>query len=159
MRRKSFNIPKIPLWLKKPIFIGTSVAGFLFLFYLACLHYTEVSHVKIMRNVMTGEILPDTPGWNLTAPWVMASEIDLRPMRVCITSASKGFNCKLIQFDSNYWQEFVATQGYHYWWWANRFSFNSGYDEEYRGMKDLMRGYAFATNQYHFVIEVDSLAE
>ncbi len=144
----------IPSNLKRPIIISAITVFGLSLFYVGCIHHTEPSHIKIMRNILNGEMRIDTPGWNFSAPWVRASEVDLRPARVCVTSASKGFNCKLVEFNVKYWQEFVATQGYGYWWWSNRFSFNFGYNEEYRGMKDLMRGYAFATNKYRFIDEI-----
>jgi hypothetical protein len=72
-------------------------------------------------------------------------------MRVCITSASRGFNCKLVQFVPSDYREFVAVQGFSYYWWANRISFNSGYSEEYRGMRDLMRGYTYSVKQYPFI--------
>jgi len=133
------------------------VAGLLFLFWLTCVHHTEAARVGIMRNVFTGEMSTDTPGWNITAPWVKVVKIDLRPMRLCITSAGKGYNCKLVQFQESEWREFVATEGFYYWWWANRASFNLGYDEEYRGIKDLMRGYAYAATKYNFIVVVQQL--
>lgn len=128
-----------------------SVVTALILFYLVCLHYTELAHLGIMRNWATGEMRADTPGWNFSAPWVEVAKIDLRPMRVCVNSAGKGFNCTLVQFDPTAWQEFVATEGFRYWWWANRISFNGGYAEEYRGMRDLLRGYAYSIGKPRFV--------
>lgn len=128
-----------------------SVVGAVFLFYLACLHHTEVAHVGIMRNWVTGETHPDTPGWHLSAPWIKVAKVDLRPMRVCVTTAGKGRNCLLAQFNPQDWKEFVETEGFYYYWWANRISYNSDYDEEYRGFKDLLRGYAYSTMKYRFV--------
>ena len=49
----------------------------------------------------------------------------------------------LVSFDPNGWREFVNNEGFYYYWWSNRISFNMGYDDEYRGMKDLIRGYSF----------------
>lgn len=129
--------------------IGLAVLGCL---YLAFVHHTEAYQVGIVWNRFTGELRLDTEnGFQLTAPWVMVSRIDTRPTRVCITSASRGFNCRLVRFEPSASAEFVATQGFHYYWWANRISFNMGYDEEYRGMRDLLRGYAFSSKQYPFV--------
>ena len=123
----------------------------LLLLYLACIHHTELSHVGIMRNWVTGETRLDTPGWHVTAPWVKIVKIDLRPMRVCVTTSGKGRNCLLAQFNIDHWKEFVETEGLYYYWWANRISLNTGYDEEYRGFKDILRGYAYATVKYPFI--------
>jgi hypothetical protein len=132
----------------------------LFAFYLGFLHYTDNYQTGISWNVFTGEIkLDDHAGWHVTSPWVFVSRVDLRPTRVCITSAAHGaFNCKIVQFDPAYYREFVTTQGFYYWWWANRISFNFGYREEYRGMRDLMRGYAFSDVQYPFVHTIGDLS-
>ena len=124
------------------LYCGVTALVLGFHFYLMCLHYTEVGQVGIMRNVVTGDMTLDSPGWNVSPPWVLVSKVDTRPMRVCVTSAGRGFNCKLVQFIPAEFEEFVAVEGFRYWWWANRLSFNWGYDEEYRGMRDLMRGYA-----------------
>jgi hypothetical protein len=77
--------------------------------------------------------------------------VDTRPVRVCITSTSRSFDCRLVQFQPSEYREFVATQGFYYYWWSNRISFNAGYDEEYRGMKDVLRGYAYSAKPYSFV--------
>ncbi len=127
------------------------------LLYLTCFHYTEPAHVGVARNWITGKMWTDTPGWNLTWPWVKVAKIDLRPARVCVTTAGKGRNCKLVQFETKAWKEFVETEGFYYWWWANRISFNLGYDEEYRGMKDLLRGYAYTVKKYNFMTVTQDL--
>lgn len=136
---------------KRLVIVAACILGAALLFYLTCVHYTETAHVGIMRNRITGEMRLDTPGWNISAPWVKVAGIDLRPMRVCVSTAGKGFNCKLVQFEKSAYQEFVETEGFYYYWWANRISFNIGYDEEYRGMRDLLRGYAYGVKQYRFV--------
>jgi hypothetical protein len=107
-----------------------------------------------MRNRVSGETKLDTPGWNISAPWVAVSKVDIRPMRVCVTSSGRGFNCKLVRFEPKGFQEFVATEGFRYYWWANRISFNFGYDQEYRGMKDIMRGHAYGIQKYTFLTVV-----
>jgi len=121
-------------------------------FYISCVHYTEAYQAGITWNRITGELRLDThAGIHITPPWVIASKVDTRPIRVCVTSAGQGFNCKLVQFEVGAWREFVAVQGFHYWWLANRISINMGYSDEYRGMKDLLRGYAYSTKQYSFI--------
>ncbi|HRY36379.1 MAG TPA: hypothetical protein P5230_00650 [Candidatus Magasanikbacteria bacterium] len=145
----------IPLGMNVLAVSGVVFAAIMFLTYIFCIHHTDVSHVGIMRNFVTGEMNTDTQGWNLTAPWVKVAKIDTRPVRVCVTTAGKGFNCKLVQFKVSEWREFVVVEGFYYWWWANRISFNSGYNEEYRGMRDLIRGYAFSLTKYKFISDVE----
>jgi len=120
--------------------------------YLALVNYLDQYEVGIARNAYSGEvILQDKPGFQVTSPWVRVSTIDTRPTRVCITSSARAYNCRLVQFVPSEFQSFVSTQGFEYYWFNNRLSFNSGYSEEYRGMKDLMRGYAFSAKPYPFV--------
>jgi hypothetical protein len=121
-------------------------------FYLLFLNYTEPTELGIARNRVTGEMWAQKGGgWHMTAPWVSVSVIDTRPVRVHVTSAGHGYSAKLVQFDSNEWQEFVQIEGFRYYWWANRISINFGYNDEYRGMRDIMRGHAFGTKQYKFI--------
>jgi hypothetical protein len=121
-------------------------------FYLSCIHYTEAYQVAITWNWITGNAhLNKDGGFHFTPPWVEASRIDIRPQRVCITSTARAYNCKLVQFDPRGYREFLTTQGFHYYWLNNRISWNSGYDDEYRGMRDLLRGYAFSGKTYPFL--------
>lgn len=138
----------IPRWVK----ISAVTAFIAFSAYLALFNYVELNHVGIARNIITGKVYLQQPGMYITAPWVMVSRIDTRPTRVCITTSGRGYNCKLVQFNPAHYQEFVAVEGFRYYWWANRISFNWGYDEEYRGMKDLLRGHAYGTKKYPFII-------
>lgn len=141
----------------------TSIAEILFaaffLIYLLMFHYTEPSQIGIMRDTISGEIARDTPGWNISKPWVRVAKIDIRPMRVCVTTSGRGFNCKLIQFEPSQYRTFVSIEGFHYYWWANRISFNMGYNDEYRGMKDLLRGYAYSAKHYPFVTVLKDFQE
>ncbi len=122
-----------------------------FTFYLFFLNYTEPTEVGIARNFITGEMwIQKGGGWWCTSPWVRVARIDIRPVRVTVPSAGHGYSAKLVQFQPDAWQEFVAVEGFRYWWWANRFSFNFGYDEEYRGMRDILRGHAYGTKKYSF---------
>ncbi len=66
-------------------------------------------------------------------------------------SAGRGYSAKLVQFQPDAWREFVAIEGFRYYWWANRFSLNFGYSEEYRGMRDILRGYAYSPKSYTFI--------
>ncbi|PIR06301.1 MAG: hypothetical protein COV55_04190 [Candidatus Komeilibacteria bacterium CG11_big_fil_rev_8_21_14_0_20_36_20] len=132
--------------------ISTTIFAILLLSYFIFLNYTEPTEIGIARNIFTGKMwMQEGGGWHRTAPWVLVAKIDTRPMRVAITTAGHGFNARLVQFNCKEWRSFVETEGFRYWWWTNRISYNFGYDEEYRGMKDIMRGYAFATKEYPFI--------
>lgn len=145
------NVPDDPPWKKIAAVAGVIICAVVF-FYFGFLNYTEPTEVGIARDVFSGEMrLQEGGGWYCTAPWVFVATIDTRPQRISISTAGHGFSAKLIQFDPKAWQEFVNTEGFRYWWWANRISFNFGYDEEYRGMKDIMRGYAYGVKEYPFV--------
>jgi hypothetical protein len=139
---------------------GAPIIAVFTLFYLAFVHYTEPNEVAIVWNRVSGDIwLDETAGFNLTAPWTAVSRIDTRPSRVCITTAGRGFNCKLAQFEPRHYKELVRVEGFHYYWLANRLSFNSGYREEYRGMKDILRGHAFGAKKYPFARIVQDYVE
>ena len=151
MKTKIFRI--LPPIIKRRWFkiLLISISAIL-LFYLMFINYTEPTELGIARNQITGETWSqENGGWKITYPWVLVSTIDLRPIRVAVPSSGHGYCAKLVQFKKEKWREFIATEGFRYYWWANRFSYNSGYNEEYRGMKDIMRGYAFSVKKYSFV--------
>lgn len=119
--------------------------------YLAFVHHTDRHQAALMFDHFSGELsLDSVPGFTFSSPWVQVSRLDTRPKRVCITTTARAFNCKLVQFQPKYYREFAATQGFYYYWWANRISFNFGYDT-YRGLRDILRGYAFGESQYPFI--------
>jgi len=128
------------------------VLGVLATGYLACFNHVEPNEVGIAWNRFSGDLWLQNAGWYFTAPWVSVSRIDTRPLRVCVATSGRGFSCKLVQFVPSAYKEFVATEGHRYYWWSNRFSVNFGYDDEYRGMKDILRGYAYGTAKYPFVV-------
>lgn len=123
-----------------------------FLFYLMCFHYTEPTEFGIRWNPVTGSITTDeAQGMHLTAPWVMVSKLPTTPIRVCVTSASRSVNCRLVRFVPSQYKTLIAAEGFRYYWWDNRISFNMGYSEEYRGFKDLLRGYTYSVQQFPFI--------
>ena len=116
----------------------------LLLTYLTCIHYTDYHSCAITRNIVTGETQIDTvAGFNFSAPWVQVARIDTRPQRICITSSTRNFNCYLVEFVPSEYESLIELEGFRYYWWANRISFNFGHDEEYRGIRDIFRGYTF----------------
>lgn len=134
-----------------------AVALFYIVLRLTTLHYLEYKVVGLTWNPFNGNVeLVEKSGWNIRPPWVLLSKIDTKPTRVCITSAGRGVNCVLVKFEPDHYQEFVATEGFHLYWWYNRLSYNFGYNEEYRGMKDVLRGYAFGVQKYSFITVVES---
>lgn len=133
----------------KRIFL-TFIVGFFV--YLGFLNYTEPTQIGIARNLISGKMWAQIGGgWHITPPWVLVSRIDTRPIRVSVDSAGRGYNAKLVQFVPEEWESFVNTEGFRYWWWANRLSFNWGYTDEHRGIKDIFRGYTYGAKQYPFL--------
>lgn len=123
------------------------IALWLFLF-----HWTGIHEVGIRRNIFTGELsLDSTAGFEITAPWVQVSLIDTRPQRMCVECDCRSLSCKLVEFNPDGWKQFVENEGFRYYWLSNRISFNSGSDEEYRGMDWVIRGYAFSETAYPFI--------
>lgn len=148
------------LWAIKPVKVTVLVSSGILFFYMLFLNFVGPTEIGIERNIITGNTtLQDGNGWNFTAPWVYVPVIDTRPVRVEVTSAGHGFGAKLVQFNKEHWEEFVLTEGIYYYWWANRISFNFGYDEEHRGMKDILRGYAYSPKDYNFIIILNEYAE
>ncbi len=137
---------------KKLLFGSILAPSALFVFWLGFPNYTEPTELGVARNVISGHTWTQTKGgWHFTAPWTFVATIDLRPMKVAVDSAGRGYSAKLVQFVPEYWEEFVKTEGFRYWWLANRLSFNFGYHEEHRGMRDIFRGYAYGQKQYPFL--------
>jgi|GEM_PF-2935942 len=131
---------KLPTFLKR-LLIG---AVSLFSIWVFCFHYTNVSQVAITRNVFTGVANIDSvSGFNFTTPWVQVARLDTRPHRVCIECDCRWMKCELVTFDPSGWSELVEREGFRYYWWSNRFSFNSGHKQTYRGLIDVLRGYSF----------------
>ncbi len=119
----------------------------LFLCYLMFYHYTESYEFGITYDFFTGEVKADThTGYHLTAPWVLATKIDTRPQQVCIVSATRNMDCRLVQFDTTRWRELIKYEGFRYYWWYNRFSFNSG-QTTYRGIRNLLLGHAYGSTR------------
>ncbi len=121
------------------------------LIYFSCFHYTNIHEVGVVKNMVSGALSHDESGFHFSAPWVLVAKLDTRPQRVCITSRARVMHCRLARVDANNYQALVAREGFRYYWWDNRLSLNLGYDEEYRGIRDLIRGYAFAEEKVEFV--------
>ncbi len=137
--------------MKKNIKIVSIIAIIIFTCYLSFYHYTDSYEFGITFNVFTGELKSDQrAGHHLTLPWVLATKIDTRPQRVCITSATRNMDCRLVQFDTTQWKELIKFEGFRYYWWYNRFSFNSD-QETYRGIRNLLLGHSYGKSRGSFV--------
>ncbi len=127
-------------------------------FWLFCFHWTDSHEIGITRNFFSGNLkLDSVPGFNFTAPWIQVARIDIRPTRICVTSSTNNFNCRLVEFNKEFYKEFIEAEGFRYFWWSNRISFNLGHDDEYRGMKDLLRGYTFDRTNRNFITVVQEI--
>jgi hypothetical protein len=134
-------------WVRYPII----VLALLCCFRMACLTYCEPTQIGIARNLISGRTWMMGGGWHAKYPWVIVPLIDTKPMRVSVDSAGHGYSAKLVQFVPEEWESFVQTEGFYLWWFANRLSFNAGYRDEHRGMKDILRGYAYGSKKYPFL--------
>lgn len=124
------------------------------------LNHVDQYEAGIAWNFATGDMWLQGTGFHVTAPWVLVTDVDTRPQRVCITSAGHAaFNCKLVQFQPLAWRDFIRVEGWRYYWFANRLSLNLGYREEYRGFRDILRGYAFSAQPYPFVVVLEEFGE
>ncbi len=118
---------------------------------LSCVNFIDEKHIGIAKNFVNKDIYLLHKGINFSAPWVLVSKIDTRPVRVTIESGSRSVSAKLVQFNPEHWEEFIKIEGWRYFWWSNRLSFNYGYKREYRGMVDILRGYAYSSKKYNFI--------
>ncbi len=123
------------------------------LFYIFYFYNVDSYHAAISRDLISGKTyIEQSTGWQVSSPWVQVVKIDMRPFKICLTSTTSTINCKLVQFDTTGWKELISRESFQYYWFRNRLSFNSGYQEEYRGFKDILRGYAFNTSDtVHFI--------
>jgi hypothetical protein len=129
------------------------VWGIILMVFCATVRYIEPGEAGIEWRPISGQIrLLDTPGWQFSAPWAFVTVIDTRPQRLCLTSSVHAApNCRLASFDTRHYREFIAVEGWSYYWFRNRLSFNFGHPETYRGWRDVMRGYAFSEKPYDFI--------
>jgi hypothetical protein len=137
-------------WVK----IGSCSLLVFLILYVCFVTHIEPTEAGIGRNWFSGKLtLLDRSGWHVTPPWVWVSKVSTTPMKVSVSTASRAYNYKLVQFQKEYFKEFIETEGWYFYWWYNRLSFNIGYshDEEYRGFRDVLRGYAYSAKDYPFI--------
>lgn len=125
----------------------------LFLFYMLFINIVRVNEITLNYDIFSGQVSCDkNPGIKITAPWVLVSNIDIRPTRVCIDCSCNNITCELVSFNHIGYEEFIQREGWSYYWWKNRISFNMGNNSEWRGFENILRGYAFDNTEYSFII-------
>lgn len=128
------------------------ILSILLLFYLLFFNYISVGECTINRNIFNNNIEIDTiSGFKISAPWIQKSNIDTKPMRICIECDCRNKTCVLVSFNPNGYKEFIEKEGFAYYWWRNRFSFNFGHTNENRGINDILKGYCFDNEEYTFI--------
>ncbi len=140
------------LW-QKTLYIRIAF-GVLILMFLTTVNKVNSHEIGLAWDRISGNCWIQSPGIHISSPFVLVSNIDIRTTRVCVESSTRSGACKLVQFDRRYVGDFYDLEGFRYYWFDNRFSFNFGYKEEYRGFRDILRGYAFAPNRatdYKFI--------
>lgn len=137
---------RIP-WVRR----STITLALLIFFRVGFMTYCEPTEIGIARNLVSGHTWMVRGGWRFKFPWVFVPHIDTRPMMVSVDSAGHGYSAKLVEFVPEQWESFVRTEGFYLWWFANRISYNSGYRHEHRGMRDILRGYAYGSKRYLFL--------
>ena len=142
-------------WTTRPyIGIPLILMMVMLIFLLGWVNFLDAHHLGIARNQITGEMWKMGPGGTyVTGPWVRVARVETRPIRVSVESAGRGYSGKLVQFQQEHWKQFVEVEGFRYWWWGNRISFNWGHEEEYRGIPNILRGYAYSPRlkEYKFI--------
>ncbi len=121
------------------------------LVYFAFLNHVEPNEAGLARNHITGDIWVQHAGWHSTSPWTWVARIKTNPIRVGVPTAGRGYSAKLIQFQPEYANDFLQQEGWRYYWWNNRVSFNLGNKDEYRGFKNIMLGYAYSKQKFPFI--------
>ena len=129
----------------------------LFLVIISVFNRVDVNKVGIAKNHFTGVLYVQNPGMHFRLPWVWVTQIPTNPIRVSIPTSGRGFSSRLVQFEPEHFQEFVQREGWRFYWWDNRFSFNFGNQEEYRGFRNIALGYAYADDEYPFFKRLSSL--
>jgi hypothetical protein len=70
-----------------------------------------MSEVSLNHNIIDGTVTCDTTrGMKLSAPWILVSVIDTRPIRVCIDCSCRNITCKLVYFNPKEYKIFVQKK-------------------------------------------------
>jgi hypothetical protein len=87
------------------------IIGMLLLIYLSSFNFLNMSEVSLNHNIIDGTVTCDTTrGMKLSAPWILVSVIDTRPIRVCIDCSCRNITCKLVYFNPKEYKIFVQKK-------------------------------------------------
>jgi hypothetical protein len=77
------------------------------------LEFVENYQLAYQYDWQTGEVTPiDRPGYHAVTPFVTSIyTIDLRPMQVCVEANNRVLNCKLVAFNKEGYEAFIAMHG------------------------------------------------
>jgi hypothetical protein len=83
--------------------------------WLLFLNHVDINEVGVAYDSSKGTITKQSPGWHVTPLWVRATTIPLIPMRVQFQTESRFILPKLVQFQPEYTEEFIRTEGFRYY--------------------------------------------
>jgi hypothetical protein len=115
--------------------------------------WNSPTNISIYKNIFSGEMGVYKSGLHISPPWVITRKINLEPRRFCIQCDCRNSTCNLIRFNPDGWKEFIDKEGFRFYWFSNRISFNQS-NITYRGLDNILYGYSFDSMEYGF-IEVD----
>jgi hypothetical protein len=73
-----------------------------------------MSEVSLNHNIIDGTVTCDTTRMKLSAPWILVSVIDTRPIRVCIDCSCRNITCKLVYFNPKSIKNICTKEGWSY---------------------------------------------
>jgi hypothetical protein len=102
----------------------------------AWLTYVDNYELAYKFDALTGEIIPlERTGYIIATPLINSVHtIDLRPMQICISANKRTLNCKLVKFNPDGLQLFLA--------WHGRNDYDSQ-SEMTGSLRDILMSYAF----------------
>lgn len=159
MEKKLQNPKIMSKFFTKKILLLSIPIDVIFIIYLAFFNHVEPKEVGIVRNHLTGDTWVQHAGWHITSPWTWVSVVPTHPVRVGVPTSGRGYSAKLVHFLPEHADEFLEREGWRWYWWDNRFSLNLGHEEEYRGFRNILLGYAYTSEHYPFVEILEEYTE
>lgn len=103
-------------------------------------NHVDYNEIGVSYNSMTGELNKQEVGWHFTPPWVRVTYIPTIPIRVDFDGYSRFLLPKLVQFNTEYYKEFIKVEGFHY----------------FIDFKIELREYVFSDKKWDFIIELNN---
>ena len=102
-------------------------------------NHVDYNEIGVSYNSMTGELNKQEVGWHFTPPWVRVTYIPTIPVRVDFDGYSRFLLPKLVQFNTEYYKEFIQVEGFHY----------------FTDFRYELREYVFSDKKWNFIIELN----